>query len=113
MLKNSTRIKINVIWDKTSNDGEILAEIIYRYFCSSELSILPDNIFSIPVRCYPVENYSKSFNCIMNQINIQSSEMLANRHEPMRFYVNSDCYSVPQMMWRDLPKRQFLHHIVW
>ena len=89
MLKNGTRIKINVIWDKTSNDGEILAEIIYRYFCSSELSILPDNIFSIPVRCYPVENYSKSFNCIAGYltVNILLADNNMRQNDPQRSLV--------------------------
>lgn len=70
MEGSGLRIKINVIWDKKCKDGEVLAEIIYRYFCSSELSVIPNNIFSIPVRCYPIENYSKSFKCIAGYLTV-------------------------------------------
>ena len=78
MPNSGIRIKINVIWDKECKDGEILAEIIYRYFCSSELSVIPNNIFSIPVRCYPMEDYSKSFKCISDYLTVNI--LLADNH---------------------------------
>ncbi len=70
MKKQTLKIKINVIWDKNFKDGEIYAEIFYKYFCSGELSVLANNIFSIPVRCFPIEDYTKRFKAIKNYLTV-------------------------------------------
>ena len=71
MSNKGLKIKINVIWDKQCKDGEVLAEIFYRYFCSGELSVIPSNVFSIPVRCYPLNKaYSKNINCTAGYLTV-------------------------------------------
>lgn len=78
MIQSSLKIKINVIWDKQFKEGEIFAEIFYKYFCSGELSVLPNNVFSIPVRCYPIENYQKTFKAIKDYLTVNI--LLAEDH---------------------------------
>lgn len=64
------RIKINVIWDKNNTYGAVIAEAFYRYFCSGELSVIQDNVFSIPVRCIMIEDYSKTLRNIANYLTV-------------------------------------------
>ena len=68
--KKQLKIKINVIWDTHYRYGEIIAEAFYKYFCSGELSILPNNVFSIPVRCKSINDYSKGFKCIKGYLTV-------------------------------------------
>ncbi len=68
--KKQLKIKINVIWDNHYRYGEIIAEAFYKYFCSGELSILPSNVLSIPVRCKPIENFSKPIKCIQGYLTV-------------------------------------------
>lgn len=70
MTMRNLKIKINVIWDKQNVDGEIFAEAFYRYFCSGELSALPENIFSIPVRCKQISDYHKRIICIQGYLTV-------------------------------------------
>lgn len=69
-LVKALKIKINVIWDKFYKEGEIFAEIFYRYFCSGELSVFSQNVFSIPVRCFVINDYSKRINDIKDNLTV-------------------------------------------
>lgn len=85
------KIKINVIWDKQCKDGEVLAEIFYRYFCSGELSVIPGNVFSIPVRCYPLnEIYPNNINCTPGYltVNILLADYIMFRRDSNRDFIS-------------------------
>lgn len=91
MSSKGLKIKINVIWDKQCKDGEVLAEIFYRYFCSGELSVIPGNVFSIPVRCYPLDEiYPNNINCTPGYltVNVLLADYTMFRRDTSREFIS-------------------------
>lgn len=90
MESKGFKIKINVIWDNRCKNGEVLAEIFYKYFCSGELSVIPENVFSIPVRCYPLgDKYPENIYCTPEclTVNVLLADYEMFKKDPERKFV--------------------------